>query len=241
MSLDIIEIMIDKIRQKLSELSQPCPERDRTFVLKYLGTDKEYLNIAAPARDKILKEVINETSDLQPKNIIGILDDLFGSGIYDYINFAGKFLSKNKRIRNYISFDQLENWITQTKGWAECDSVCQSMFCGAEVLDRWTKWEKAIKKFASSSNIQIRRASLVLQIRPAREITDPKFRQLAFETINKLTREKDILITKAISWLLRDLSCQDKMEVKKYLKKNRSILPSIAYRETIKKIETGKK
>ena len=233
--------MIDGIKQKLLDISQPCPERDRVFVLKYLGTNKEYLNIPAPARDKIISKVIVETSDLPPEKIIEILDELFSSGIYDYINFAGKFLSKNKTIRNSISLDQLESWIAQTKGWAECDSICQSMFGGVEVLDRWKEWARAIKEFSSSDNIQIRRASLVLQTRPAREVTDLNFRRLAFITIEKLMDERDILITKAISWLLRDLSIKNKTEVRKFLKTNQSVLPAIAYRETMKKIETGKK
>ncbi|MDP2951009.1 MAG: DNA alkylation repair protein, partial [bacterium] len=64
---------------------------------------------------------------------------------------------------------------------------------------------------------------------------------LAFENIEKLKPEKDILITKAISWLLRNLIKYHKKEVADYLKKNKNSLPKIAVRETEKKIKTGKK
>ena len=82
---------------------------------------------------------------------------------------------------------------------------------------------------------------MVLECRSARESDDPKLRRLAFETIEKLKGEKDVLITKAVSWLLRSLAIKNGGEAKKYLEANRSTLPAIAYRETIKKIKTGKK
>lgn len=236
-----MENIVVKIKESLDKISKPCSDRDREFVLKYLGTKKKYLCIKAPDRDKLLSFIVRETKNFPADDIISMLDELFCSGVYDYINFAGKFLSKSKKVHENITFDQLEKWIKQTEGWAENDVICQSLFSEREVLERWGKWEKAIKKFSKDKNIQLRRASLVLQCKPARESNDSKLRKLAFETIEKLKGERDILITKAVSWLLRSLSEKNKKEVRKYLEANRESLPKIAYRETIRKIETGKK
>jgi 3-methyladenine DNA glycosylase AlkD len=229
------------IKESLDKISKPCSLRDRDFVLKYLGTKKKYLCIKAPDRDKILSSIVRETKNLPAGNIISMLDELFCSGVYDYINFAGKFLSKSKRLRENITFGQLEKWIKQTEGWAEDDVICQSLFSEMEVMERWDKWEKAINKFSEDNNIQLRRASLVLQCKPARESNNPELRKLAFETIEKLKGERDILITKAISWLLRSFSEKNGEEVREYLELNHESLPKIAYRETMRKIETGKK
>lgn len=53
--------------------------------------------------------------------------------------------------------------------------------------------------------------------------------------------EKHVMITKAISWLLRSLIKYHKNEVTVYLKKNSLTLPKIAVREVRRKLETGKK
>lgn len=123
----------------------------------------------------------------------------------------------------------------------EVDVICQSAYTAPEVLANWQNWEKLIKDYSKSMNIQVRRASLVLQNPSVRKSNDQKIRHLAYETIDKLKPEREILITKAVSWLLRSLVILNKEEVKNYLIKNKLTLPKIAYRETLRKISTGKK
>ena len=59
--------------------------------------------------------------------------------------------------------------------------------------------------------------------------------------LSQLKGDKDILITKAISWLLRDLIKHHREQVVYYLDKNSDNLPKIAIRETKNKLITGKK
>jgi len=232
---------ITKITKELQKIGRPCSKAERDFVLRYLGTSKKFLCVKAPDRDKLLREVLKETKDLSAEKLLKILDELFCSGVHDYINFAGKFLTKSKTAREAVSLARIEKWVAKTQGWAECDIICQSLFSEKEVLERWNNWQKAIRKFSKSKNIQLRRASLVLQVRPNGKSNDPRLRALAIEIIEKLKSEKSVLVTKAISWLLRALQNENKSEIKKYLEVNKSTLPPIAYRETMRKIETGKK
>jgi len=257
----IKKMNITKIKKELRKMSQPCSAHDRDFVLRYLGTSKKFLCVKAPDRDKLLREVLKETKDSSGKKLIAMLDELFSSSVHDYINFAGKFLTKSRKARESVSLRQIEKWVSKTEGWAECDVICQSLFDEKEVLERWKNWEKFIRKLSKSEspsakaaegllcshsakkskNIQLRRASLVLQVKSNGKSHDPRLRKLAFETVEKLKHEKSVLITKAISWVLREMSRKNKEVVKKYLLANKSTLPPIAYRETMRKITTGKK
>ena len=119
--------------------------------------------------------------------------------------------------------------------------MCQSSFSADEILLNWVSWEKVLITFSKSDFISKRRASLVLLTKPVRDVRNDKFLKIAFRNMNKLKLEKDILIIKAISWLLRDMIKNYRDEVKNYLKKNRETLPKIAVRETTRKLETGKK
>ena len=132
-------------------------------------------------------------------------------------------------------------WLDNAEGWAEVDSICQGNFTADEILYKWLDWEKLIRVFSNSKNIHKRRASLVLLTGPVRHSVDMRLSELAFDNIGKLKNESNILITKAVSWLLRDLIKNHKVEVEKYLKQNLNSLSRIAMRETTNKLRSGKK
>ena len=127
------------------------------------------------------------------------------------------------------------------QGWAEVDTLCQSPFTSEDILSDWKTWKKALIEFSVSDNISKKRASLVLLTRPVREVKNARLSDLAFENVERLKNERDILITKAISWILRSLTKNYKKEVEKYLNENEKTLPSIAVRETRNKLNTGNK
>ena len=76
---------------------------------------------------------------------------------------------------------------------------------------------------------------------PISHSSDSRLSEIAFKNIGRLKSEKDILVTKAISWLLRSLIRHHKKEVGVYIKQNAGGLPKIAIRETRRKLLTGRK
>lgn len=231
----------NEIKRQIKFASRDCPPDEQRFVCRYLGTQKKFLNIKSSERDNIVREFKRKSENLTEAEVIQIFNELLADDVFEHFSFVGKFLTISRRVRTAVSLATLEEWLKITTGWAECDVLCQSLYDDKEVLTKWTEFKKAIVKFRASSNIQLRRAALVLQTKPNRSSNDPKLRRLAFETIEVLKSEKETLITKAISWLLRSLSRQNPAEVSRYLEANQSTLPKIAYRETMKKIATGKK
>lgn len=234
---------LDFIKKELEKLpKKKMSQKELEFVGRYLGSSKKYLGAKTGDLVKIARGIDKDQGSISAKDLIKILTSLFSASTFEEHAIGGKIFSLLKpEVRAKIPFSILEKWLAKCRGWVEIDVICQSTFTGQDVFDRWTEWEKTIKKFSESSNISLRRASLVLQCKPARELEDKRFRKLAFETIEKLKLEKEILITKAVSWLLRSLTFKDKQEVKAYIIKNESTLPRIAFRETMKKIETGNK
>lgn len=109
------------------------------------------------------------------------------------------------------------------------------------MLADWAAWRKILQVFSRSENIHNQRASLVLLPGPVAHSADSRLAQLAFKNIDCLKGEKSILITKAISWLLRSLVRYHKRELAAYLEQNRKSLPKVAIRETERKLLTGRK
>ncbi len=115
------------------------------------------------------------------------------------------------------------------------------MFGPEDLLADWPAWSGFIRRLSTDSNINKRRASLVLLCRSTRTGPDPRLRDLALETVETLKAEREILITKAVSWVLRSMSEQHPAEVIRYLDAEGPTLPAIAVRETRIKLATGRK
>ena len=81
----------------------------------------------------------------------------------------------------------------------------------------------------------------MLLCKPLTRSEDERLSKQAFQMIDSLKLEKEILITKAISWLLRSMAKLHKNDLKKYIDKNKASLPAIAVRETLMKLKTGRK
>jgi 3-methyladenine DNA glycosylase AlkD len=211
------------------------------WVQHYLGSNKPTFEIKSLDIKKFSKKIIDD-NNLDQKNLINLLNSLYQNATtFNEMAIAACILGTKAQFCRNLDSNLLENWLNYTYGWAEVDCLCQSNFTPDILLLDWEKWKKLLIKFNQSSNINKRRASLVLLTKSLRQSDDSRLSKLAFENIEKLKLEKEILITKAVSWLLRSLVKFHQVEVLDYLEKNKDTLPKIAYREAFSKATTGRK
>lgn len=212
-------------------------DRDKS----YIGSKKFSYNIKTPIKKQIVKDWIRRHPKISISEYIELLNSLYFGQSHDERSIAGKLLEFLPKLRRQINPMLLKKWLNDAEGWAEVDSICQSNFSAEEMLSNWNVWKKMISDFSTDKNIHRKRASLVLLTSPVHESPNPELSSLAFANIERLKGEKDILITKAISWLLRDLIKNHKNEVENYLDKNKTSLPKISVREVTRKLLTGRK
>jgi len=230
-----------KLLTEIDKLKSKSSESETQWVQRYLGTDKLFYNFSTKQLVDLVKNFIKE-SNLLPSQTIELLNSLYQNGTtYNEIAIAGKIVLFSKISQQNFNPKHLDLWLNYTCGWAENDGLCQSNFTSDILLSNWEKWSKLLNEFNQSQNINKRRASLVLLTKSLSQSDNSRLSKLAFQNIEKLKREKDILITKAVSWLLRSLVTFHKDEVLKYLEINKDSLPKIAYREALSKALTGRK
>ena len=56
-----------------------------------------------------------------------------------------------------------------------------------------------------------------------------------------LERDRDPIVTKALSWALRELAKRDPSSVRRYVAKRKDVLPALVLREVRNKLRTGVK
>jgi len=212
-----------------------------TFLDEYLGNTHPRYPISMPILRSIAKDWMKEHRALSPKDFAATLNDLIQGESATEKCMAGILLdyaTPDQRKFNPASFNK---WLDYLEGWAEIDAVCTSKYSGTEIAEQWTQWKPLLVKFSRSKNINKQRASLVFFCVPLRNAENKSLSDTALNIVDGLKGEDKILITKAISWVLRSMTKYNRAALELYIKKNASTLPKIALRETLVKLETGRK
>lgn len=207
----------------------------------YLGTPREVYQITTPEVRQLARAFLTMHRGETETTWLALLDELYAGPTYTHRQLASNFLGLHHSLRRSLDLAYLKRWLEGLAGWCEIDNLCQSNFSAVEMFGRWPKWKKLLSQLVNSKHISHRRASLVLLTRPVRELPDPRLGRVAFDHLRRLENERDILITKAISWLLRELISHHREEVQTFLNAHRETLPKIARREVSRKLATGKK
>ena len=206
------------------------------------GSDRTWFRVRMPDMRDLLKSWKSKNGvTLTFDDWWQTVDDLYHGDSLDERIFAGLLIAAFPKFRQEVSFEQLDLWLGQLEGWKEVDNTCQSGYSADDLRVDWEAWERFLRRLCKDKNINKRRASLVLLVKPLRSDGDERFLELALHQIESLKRETNKLITKAVSWVLRAASIHHANTIRQYLQSHRESLPAIAVRETEKKLLTGKK
>lgn len=208
------------------------------WVKKYLGTTKIYYNLKTGEKKKLIKEYLKPLN-LTFDQFTDLLISLSSGNSFEELSSMGTTLELYPEYRNKLLTTIIDKLFDNVEGWAEVDVTC--VFTSNDLLADWPSWQKLLTNFNTDNNVHKRRASLVLFTLPLRHSSDPRLSKLALKNVDQLKSEKDILITKAVSWVLRSMIKFHPEIVKEYLEKNKDSLPKIAIREVTSKLLTGKK
>lgn len=207
----------------------------------YLGNDHTRYPIETAVLRSIAKNWMRAHRHLTPDELRDLLSSLIEAPSSTEKILAGMLMDYSAKNQRTFDPSILNTWLDHLVGWAEVDAVCTGDFPTTQLPSDWPRWKKLITKLSKDENINKRRASLALFCSPLGKVRDERLAAEAFQRIEKLKSEKHVMITKAVSWVLRSMVKHYRHELENYLEKNLETLPKIAVRETMTKLETGKK
>lgn len=207
----------------------------------YTSSGRPHLRVPVPARRLVARAWLTQNRALPTADVLAVVDSLFAGESHDEKTLGALLLAAHPTARAAVSPGEIDAWLDQLRGWAEIDTLCQNVFKADEIITRWDEWNVLLTALAHDENIYKRRAALVFLVGPVQHSADERLRALAFATIGELKSERDGVITKAVSWLLRALTTGHRDDVVAYLAAEEASLPRIAVRETRTKLRTGKK
>ena len=207
----------------------------------YLGTQNKLYHLTSAQENTIAKEFLCRHKDLTPEQFLGLLNLLYEGQSFNERTFGTRLLSYKKSFKPVFTPQRIFDWLDGLSGWCEVDSLCQCSFTAQDLLGNWENWSETINAMSRDADISRRRASLVLLTKSVRGSDDARLADLAFNNIERLKGEKDILVSKAISWLLRSLVKYHTEGVRLFIVRNENVLPKFVIKEVTNKLTYGTK
>jgi 3-methyladenine DNA glycosylase AlkD len=232
--------MINPFHQEILRLIKENSGKatQHTFLDSYLGNSHPRYPISAPVLRKIAREWMANHKNITNDEFSQLLTSLIQAQSGTEKSFAGILLDYGSKAQKDFDPSLFDSWLDHLEGWAEIDALCTGKYPVTHLLPNW---KPLLVKLSKAENINKRRASLVILCSPLSQLQDEHLASLALTLIDRLKNEKHVMITKAISWVLRSMIKHYRKTVKEYLKENATSLPRIAVRETMIKLKTGKK
>jgi 3-methyladenine DNA glycosylase AlkD len=206
----------------------------------YTGSRRPFYRVDVPGRRRLAKAWLAATKR-SDEEVVETATALLAGVSYEERSLGPMLLQYHAGARRSVPPEQVEWWLADLVGWAEVDGMCQSAFTADDLLARWPAWKRVIVRMTASDIVSQRRGALVLLTGPVGRSDDARLAALAFEVVDRLAADRDPLVTKAVSWLLRSLTKRHAGDVAGYLAANEQRLPAVAVRETRTKLRTGTK
>jgi 3-methyladenine DNA glycosylase AlkD len=139
-----------------------------------------------------------------------------------------------------LTWRHFDRWRGDLDSWELTDVL------GVGVLGPWVaasldQREQHLWDLVHDEDIWSRRLGLVSVVGLRRARTSVDMLALALGLIDQVKGERDHAITRAISWVLRELGQKHPGEVAAYLEENVDLLPKYVVREVTNKLTTGRK
>ena len=222
--LKILKGNADEEYRKGSEI--PMPPK-----LKVIG-------VRVPVLRKIAKEWLVQNKEIDEVEFVSLLQELWSRPIFEMRSLALELLIANKKVLKKFDWSVAESWLSDVDNWAHCDFLSCNIF-GFLVL-----WDQThlmrLRVWGRDSNKWFQRAGIVstLQLIRKKEIEAEE----VLAMIDQVIDNKDPMVQKAISWVLRELVRTGHGQlVGKYLKRNPPRLVGYVVREVENKLQTGLK
>lgn len=179
---------------------------------------------------KLYKTIEDKSID----NIFNICEQLLDEHKWELGVIAYDWAYRVRNQYNNDTFFVFESWLKKyVTGWGDCDDFCTHAF--GELLSQNNELFKYVIIWTNHPSFFVRRAAAVILIYP---IKKDKYHGInPYIISDMLMKDEHHLVLKGYGWMLKVLSQVEKDKVYEYLLKNKNIMPRVAFRYALEKVD----
>ena len=224
-----MNVIIDKLRRELIENSDELLQKSSQHFFK---ESIRCYGIKNATVVKIGKEYFKTIKDIPKAEIFNLCEELWQSGMIEESFVACNWSFYVRKKYEPDDLKVFEKWIgSYVDNWASCDTLCNHTV--GEFLEKYPECITELKRWATSTNRWMKRASAVSLIIPARR---GLFLKDIFGIADLLLLDSDDLVQKGYGWMLKAASQAHEKEIFDYVMAKKDIMPRTALRYAIEKM-----
>lgn len=221
----------------LGQLRRLADPGHRTGSLRVAPTAQSVLGVRTPASRSLARTWFREHPGWPAEATLALAASLWSGHSRDERALALEILCLHPDLVDGLDRSRLDRWRSDVDNWGICD------FLGFAILGRWLLAvpgrRSYLDELIEDSDLWSRRLALVATVRLNRE--DDAYADITLRLVDRVVDEREPMITKAVSWALREMIRRHPDRVADYLDRRGDRLAAIARREVRNKLRTGRK
>jgi 3-methyladenine DNA glycosylase AlkD len=221
-----IEVLADEAHSRGMKMAVPTP-------LKMYG-------VRVPQIRNLAKAWSREHKTVDRSELLALFEVLWAGESREELMLAVELLQRYKQRIPGLEWAQFDRWRRRLDNWEVTDSLAQRIF-GLWVLCDPESRVPHLYELIQEGDVWSRRLALVATAWLNHGRKDVSFADVTLELVDQVKAERHPMITKAVSWTLREMTKKHPDRVAQYLEENAGVLAPHVVREVRNKLETGLK
>jgi 3-methyladenine DNA glycosylase AlkD len=227
-------------RALVAQFQQHADPAYREGNLRVVRTGLVMVGVRTPDLQAIARAWQQAHPQVRPDELLALVEALWRGPSQEERVCAMLLLLRFPRLARTLHWEHFDRWRRLIDNWGLDDLLATKVF-GPWVLAEPTRRLAHLDTLIADPDVWSRRLALVATVPLNRSRAGPATPELTFGLIDQVKCERDPMITKAVSWALRELAKGQPERVAAYLDANRGILAALAVREVQNKLRTGLK
>jgi len=205
-----------------------------------IRTGLKMYGVRVPALRRIAREWKRGHKGISFEELMPLVEALWDGDSLAERSLAMELLHAYRRFISKLSWDHFDCWRRKIDNWGLTD------FLGTRILGRWIEADPDARldrllELIDDEDRWSRRLAVVATCPLNRGHSRVTIPDLTLQLIDRVKGERDPMITKAVSWALRELSQTHPDRVAAYVEQERDALAAHVVREVENKLRTGLK
>ncbi|MFQ5593946.1 MAG: DNA alkylation repair protein [Anaerolineae bacterium] len=228
-------------RQKLlAQIEALADEAHRAGMQMAVPTGLKMYGLRVPQIRDLAKAWSREHKAVERAELWALFEALWAGDSREELMLASELLQRYKRWIPQLEWAQFDRWRRRLDNWEVTDSLGQRIL-GPWMLNDPESRVAYLYDLIQDEDVWSRRLALVTTTWLNRGRKDLSFPDVTLELVDRVKSERHPMITKAVSWALRELTKKHVDVVARYLDANTEMLAPHVVREVRSKLETGRK
>lgn len=227
-------------QQLLAQLEQQIDPEYQAGVSMAVPTGLKVYGVRVPRLRDIARDWQQAHKQVPREDLLALFETLWAGESREERILALALLQRVPRHIPHLTWAQFDRWRRDLDNWELTDGL------GVKILGGWVLSDPEarlghLEALIADEEVWSRRLALVATVWLNRGRKDASFPDFTLALVDRVKAERHPMITKAVSWALRELSRKHPDLVATYLEDNREALAGHVQREVSNKLRTGLK